>query len=116
MSQAPQETDENTVQYRINILVSDLGLTINSFAKEIGTTQSTIHSITSNRRTSPGYETLHKIVSAKFRKGDQIVTVDANWLLLGEGDMYRIPRENVADNDIEEKIQAIEARLRDLEK
>jgi len=111
-----QEADENTVQYRISILVSDLGLTVNSFANEIGATQSTIQSITSKRGANPGYETLHKIVSTKFRKEDQIVTVDANWLLLGEGDMYRVPREDVADKDIEEKIQAIEARLRDLER
>jgi len=111
-----QKVRVNTVQYRISMLISDLGLRVNSFAKEIGATQSTVQSIISKRRTSPGYETLHKIVSTKFRKEDQIVTIDANWLLLGEGDMYKIPTKDVADKDIEEKIQAIEARLRDLEK
>ena len=111
-----QKMPVNTVQYRISMLISDLGLRVNSFAKEIGATQSTVQSIISKRRTSPGYETLHKIVSTKFRKEDQIVTVDANWLLLGEGDMYKIHTKDVTDKDIEEKIQAIEARLRDLEK
>jgi len=35
---------KTNVQYRISMLISDLGLRVNSYAKEIGATQSTVQS------------------------------------------------------------------------
>ena len=105
------EIANDTIQSRISNLIADLGLTVNSFANAIGATQSTIQSITSKRNASPGYETLHKIVTTKFRKEDEIVTIDANWLLIGEGSPYK----SIVTKDSEEFRSKIWAKIEELE-
>ena len=60
-------------------------------------------------------ETLHKIVSTKFRKGDQLVTIDANWLLLGEGEIYKVESSQDSEdfrNEIWAKIQELEKQIK----
>mgnify|MGYP001814254550 CR=1 FL=1 len=106
------EKIETTVQTRISTLIADLGLTVNSFANAIGVTQSTVQSITSKRQANPGYLVLNKICTTKFRKGDELVNVDANWLLIGIGEMYRAQ----SSNDSEEFRALIWAKIEELEK
>ena len=106
------KTIETTVQSRISDLIVDLELTVNSFANAIGVTQSTIQSITSKRQANPGFLVLNKICSTKFRKGDELVNVDANWLLLGIGEMYRVE----SSRDSEDFRAQIWAKIEELEK
>lgn len=110
-----KNTKAETVQGRISLLIADLGLTVNSFAVAIGVTQSTVQSITSKRQVNPGYLILEKICTTKFRKGDELVTIDANWLLLGKGPMYWIESSDDSEEfrkQVWEKIEELEKQIK----
>ena len=52
---------ENTINERINEIRMKFNLSVNSFAKKIETSQSTLKSIIDSK-TKPGYDTIHKII------------------------------------------------------
>jgi len=109
------EDSATTIQDRINIIISDLDLNVNSFAKEIGVTQSTMHTIVGKKHANPGYDIIFKIVSTKFRKENAFVEVDANWLILGKGEAYKPSGDDDPEgfrSDILSRIEDIEKKLK----
>lgn len=71
----------DTINGRINSLIKACGLSTNAFAKKLGKAQSSI-SIITDGRSKPGFELL-ELICATFPQ------VSRDWLLMGEGEMYR---------------------------
>jgi transcriptional regulator with XRE-family HTH domain len=73
----------NTINERIEALILHLAKGKQTeFAAKIGVPQSTIAGIVGIRQTKPGYEILEKIAIA-------FPEVNSDWLLIGEGEMFR---------------------------
>lgn len=70
------------INERISNLIGALDSNPNSFADEIGVTSPVIYNIIRGRRSKPSYEVLQKILMA-------YTTLNANWLLRGEGDIWK---------------------------
>ena len=98
------------IQKRISKVIIDLGFNPTSFSKEIGANQSTIYAIIKNE-ASPGYDTIYKIASTKFKKRDQLIQIDCNWLILGQGDMYKSDDSVGFRADILKRIKILESLL-----
>lgn len=71
---------ELTVNQRVQKLISTMGLSVNSFAKKINITQSTIASMFS-KGTQPSVKTINAIIDN--------TDVNKEWLLTGEGEMLK---------------------------
>ena len=69
------------IKDRLKLIMDDKGLNNGEFAKEIGVVQSTISNIFGSRGTNPSMD-----VILRFHK--RYPTVNLEWLLAGEGDMY----------------------------
>ncbi len=66
---------------RIRTFITDRNLTATQFADEIGVQRSSISHILSGRN-HPGYEFIQKVLK-------KYPSVNAEWLLLGKGQMYK---------------------------
>lgn len=81
----------------------------NSFADNIGVKSPVIYNIIKGRRSKPSFEVLQKILIA-------FETINANWLLKGEGEVWRNNEQSVALDKgyetIEEKIISLVESLR----
>ena len=67
------------INARINLLIEKLGFNKSSFALKIGVSQPIITHITTGRN-NPGLEVIQKILT-------NCPEVNADWLILGEGEM-----------------------------
>ncbi len=67
---------------RIAFLINSLGITKNKFSNEIKVSAPVIHNIIKARRSKPSFEILSKILTT-YKE------VNADWLLRGEGEVWR---------------------------
>ena len=87
---------------RITELIGQLEMNANSFADTIGVKSAVIYNIVKGRRSKPSFEVLQKILMA-------FQTINANWLLRGEGDLWK--EENEAKDLREVTYDRIEERV-----
>ncbi len=87
---------------RILDLISKLQMNPNSFAEHIGVKGTVIYNIIKGRRSKPSFDVLQKILIA-------FQTVNANWLLSGEGDVWR-PDDYIPEVD-RKAFESIEKRI-----
>lgn len=80
------ENAQSTINQRINFLIESQNLSIRKFAMDIEFTDTTIHRIVKNE-AKPGYEVISAILNHH-------PTLSADWLIKGEGEMYRDASEN----------------------
>lgn len=81
---------ESSVNQRISDIISESGLTINSYAKKIGIAQTSLRDCVKNG-TEPKYSTLNKIAIAE-------PSVSLDWLITGKGSMVRDEMNSISIN------------------
>ncbi|MBS4012359.1 MAG: helix-turn-helix transcriptional regulator [Bacteroidetes bacterium] len=87
------KTNEIEINKRIEVLIQNLGLNINSFSKKIGIQNNvTIGNIIKGRQ-SPGYTTIMMILKT-------FPNLNTDWLIKGEGNMFN-------DNATEESVSMV---------
>ena len=87
-----------SIQNRLEHIISSEGLNKTTFSKALGLSNNvTIGRIIKEKR-NPSYETIERIV--------KVFNINANWLILGDGDMSR--------NENEKRIISIEKSLNSL--
>ncbi|WP_258103466.1 helix-turn-helix domain-containing protein [Marinoscillum sp. MHG1-6] len=96
---------------RISELITTLQLNPNSFADAIGVKGTVIYNIVKGRRSKPSYDVLQKILLAYHG-------INANWLLNGEGDLWKDGVEIPAEVQpgyvlIENRLETLAAQLRE---
>lgn len=89
---------------RISDLIAKLELNPNSFADAIGVTGTVIYNIIKGRRSKPSFDVLQKILLA-------YQTINANWLLNGDGKVWK---DEVKNHDIEPGYVKIEKEINSL--
>ncbi len=70
-----------SINDRIALVIKDTGLSRNAFSKRIDYSATGIFNVIEGRRSEPNFKLL-KSISEEFN-------IDGNWLLHGEGSMYR---------------------------
>ena len=72
-----------SINERFKVLIRQLGLNNNSFAKEVGVSGTVIYNIVSEkgRKNHPSFDVLEKVLLA-------FDNVDANWLIRGDGGIF----------------------------
>lgn len=75
---------EQSINERIR-LISEMhfGGNLSAMARTVGVRQPTLRDIVGERQSSPGYDTIKNIVDSSS------LGINANWLITGEGDMYK---------------------------
>lgn len=86
---------------RISDLISDLQTNPNSFADQIGVKSPVIYNIIKGRRSKPSYDLLQKILITYS-------AINANWLLKGEGPIWKENKESIA---LDQGYETIENRI-----
>jgi transcriptional regulator with XRE-family HTH domain len=71
---------ENNISERLNLIIKELGLSVNKFAESIGESQSLLHNYVHGR--SPSVDVIEKIIN-------HYPQIDAEWLLTGKGEMLK---------------------------
>ncbi|MEO9476635.1 MAG: hypothetical protein ABJN36_02280 [Cyclobacteriaceae bacterium] len=89
---------------RISELIGKLETNPNSFAENIGVKGTVVYNIIKGRRSKPSFEVLQKIILA-------YQTVNANWLLNGDGDVWK---EDAKTHDVEPGYIKVEKRITQL--
>lgn len=84
---------ENTINQRIKEFINSIGMNDNQFAKSIGVTQSVISSMFL-RNTEPSSKVLVAILNA-------YAELSAEWLLRGEGNMFKSQANCIEDETIQ---------------
>lgn len=74
----------NKISNRIGTLIDALGMNKNTFSKEIGLENNVTIGRIVNEDRSPSYEVINKILQT-------FGSVNANWLITGNGDMFLTP-------------------------
>lgn len=100
---------ETTVNERIKFIIVESKLTVNLFAKKIGVSQPTLKSIVDGN-TKPSFDTLEKILKS--------YPIDAQWLILGIGQMEKTSKSEVIPNNasaILRNLEMFEERIKALE-
>jgi transcriptional regulator with XRE-family HTH domain len=85
---------ETTIAQRFERLITELKLNNNSFAKSIGVSATAISRVT-NGENEPGF----KMISNTL---DVYPSVSSDWLIKGEGDMFKV--ESVLSTDSDSKL------------
>jgi DNA-binding XRE family transcriptional regulator len=109
----------DSINKRIELIIKELNYNKNSFAKAIGLTANTIiENIVGKRQSKPSFDVLHKILVT-------FPHLDANWLMTGEGEMYKVVDEKVLERRLgnmdavlrghDKKIEEYEERIKALE-
>lgn len=80
-----------TINDRISILITVLNSNPNYFAETLGVKSPIIYNIIKGRRSKPSYDVLQKILTIYS-------SVNANWLLNGDGEIWKSEVENPIDN------------------
>lgn len=70
-----------SINTRISLVIRELGLNNNSFAKAIGVSPTVTFNVISGRNTKPSYDLLEKIVFT-------FDNLNTEWLLRGKGSMF----------------------------
>lgn len=91
---------------RISDLIYQLQMNPNSFADTIGVKGTVIYNIIKGRRSKPSFDLLQKIL-VTFN------TINANWLLQGEGSVWKFEEEEVVLKS-EAVYESIEKRIQTL--
>ena len=86
---------------RISDLISDLQTNPNSFADQIGVKSPVIYNIIKGRRSKPSYDLLQKILITYG-------AINANWLLKGEGPIWKENKDSIA---LDQGYESIENRI-----
>ncbi|WP_258097992.1 hypothetical protein [Marinoscillum pacificum] len=86
---------------RISDLISDLQTNPNSFADQIGVKSPVIYNIIKGRRSKPSYDLLQKILITYS-------AINANWLLKGEGPIWKENKDSIA---LDQGYESIENRI-----
>ncbi len=86
---------------RISDLISDLQTNPNSFADQIGVKSPVIYNIIKGRRSKPSYDLLQKILITYG-------AINANWLLKGEGAIWKEEKGSIA---VDQGYETIENRI-----
>lgn len=73
---------------RIQKIMEKEGLNVASFARRVGVVDQTIRGIVVQRRNKPGFDLIVRILQT-------FVWVNAEWLILGVGEMSKSEQENV---------------------
>lgn len=76
---------------RVQKIIDKEGLNVSSFAKRIGVVDQTVRGIVVQRRNKPGFDLIVKILQT-------FNWVNAEWLLLGVGDMVKASDGGKQDN------------------
>lgn len=98
---------------RIAFLIETLGVTKNRFSNQIDVSAPVIHNIIKARRSKPSFEILKKILGT-YKE------VSADWLLRGEGEIWRSQTSLLRNNrpsakGIESEIVALIDQIRNKE-
>ena len=91
---------ESTINERFQEMISLLGISNNAFAISIGKTSTTINNIVDGK-SKPGYE----LLEAVFKVYPQ---VSRDWLLMGEGEVFR---KKQVENNSSQMLDKIEQFL-----
>ena len=75
---------------RIQKIMEKEGLNVASFARRVGVVDQTIRGIVVQRRNKPGFDLIVRILQT-------FVWVNAEWLILGVGEMSKSEQENVSN-------------------
>ena len=82
------------MQERLKYLLEALGLSASQFAEKVGIQRSSMSHVLSGRN-KPSLDMLIKIL-------EEFPDVDPDWLLLGNGEVYRSERNNQTKNSVDE--------------
>lgn len=77
---------------RIQKIMEKEGLNVASFARRVGVVDQTIRGIVVQRRNKPGFDLIVRILQT-------FVWVNAEWLILGVGEMSKSEQENVNNSE-----------------
>lgn len=77
---------------RIQKIMEKEGLSVASFARKIGVVDQTVRGIVVQRRNKPGYDLIVRILQT-------FAWVNAEWLILGVGEMSKPEQENVSNQE-----------------
>lgn len=77
---------------RIQKIMEKEGLNVASFARKVGVVDQTIRGIVVQRRNKPGFDLIVRILQT-------FVWVNAEWLILGVGEMLKPEQENVKNSE-----------------
>ena len=77
---------------RIQKIMEKEGLNVASFARKVGVVDQTIRGIVVQRRNKPGFDLIVRILQT-------FVWVNAEWLILGVGEMSKPEQENVKNSE-----------------
>lgn len=77
---------------RIQKIMEKEGLNVASFARRVGVVDQTIRGIVVQRRNKPGFDLIVRILQT-------FVWVNAEWLILGVGEMSKPEQENVNNSE-----------------
>ncbi len=77
---------------RIQKIMEREGLNVASFARKVGVVDQTIRGIVVQRRNKPGFDLIVRILQT-------FVWVNAEWLILGVGEMSKPEQENVNNSE-----------------
>ncbi len=77
---------------RIQKIMEKEGLNVASFARKVGVVDQTIRGIVVQRRNKPGFDLIVRILQT-------FVWVNAEWLILGVGEMSKSEQENVNNSE-----------------
>lgn len=77
---------------RIQKIMEREGLNVASFARRVGVVDQTIRGIVVQRRNKPGFDLIVRILQT-------FAWVNAEWLILGVGEMSKPEQENVSNQE-----------------
>ena len=77
---------------RIQKIMEKEGLNVASFARKVGVVDQTIRGIVVQRRNKPGFDLIVRILQT-------FVWANAEWLILGVGEMSKPEQENVNNSE-----------------
>jgi len=98
---------ENTINQRIDTLISALNKNHKTFAESLGKAPTIIYNVVSGRN-KPGYDLL-ELICEKYSN------VSRDWLLMGEGDIFREAKEEPRpDGYLQEHLVKLEENFRRL--
>ncbi len=98
-----------SVNDRLELLMRHFGLSVNSMAKKLNFSRTTIHNIVSEngRRTSPSHDFYSKLK-------ESYENINLNWLITGEGEML-LDNEPLLAADSAAEYKVLEPKKTDLQ-
>lgn len=98
---------ENTINQRIDTLISALNKNHKTFAESLGKAPTIIYNVVSGRN-KPGYDLLELIC-------EKHSNVSRDWLLMGEGDIFRETKEEPRpDGYLQEHLRNLEKQFAEM--